>query len=63
MIFNDFDEIINEFYDNADRFVSNAIRCQQGFQNGYKEDFEDGFAAGKEYWLNYNKTMVHKKGK
>lgn len=58
MIFNDFDEIINEFYDNADKFISNQTRYQQGYDNGYKEGFENGFSAGREYWKNYYKSMV-----
>lgn len=62
MIFND-DEIINEFYDNADKFISNQTRYQQGYNNGYKEGFENGFSAGKEYWLNYNNSVVESRKK
>lgn len=46
MIFDNFDELINEFYDNADKFISNQTRYQQGYDNGYNEGFENGFSAG-----------------
>lgn len=49
MIFDSFDEIINEFYDNADKFLSNQARFQQGYDNGYKEGFENGFTAGVKF--------------